>query len=385
MTSARRFALATIVAALAAAAGPARAQLYWIDTVYGAPTVNRADLDGVTAGTVAQPLGSLPEGIATDAAGNVYWVESVYSNARVMKATSTLAGSAAIVTGGSALRGVAIDPVSQLVYWTTSNLGTGATIRRSTLTGAGAATITTLSALANPRGIAVDHHGGKIYWADLDLDAIFTANLDGTSPELWFSASDPWGVVVDPVNHYVYWTEYGTGLLQRRTTIGGGLATTILSGLVEPTWLALDPVNDRLYWSEAALLDHHIRRATTTGIALVTLVTSTSTYGGLAIADYGRLPVEEAPPAEFALDRVWPTPGRGPLHVAFSLPRAAHTRLAVYDLQGREVALLADGEIGAGRHERVWNEPARRIEAGVYFVRLAVDGRAWVRRLVVTP
>ncbi len=37
--------------------------------------------------------------------------------------------------------------------------------------------------------------------------------------------------------------------------------------------------------------------------------------------------------------------------IAFTTPREAHVRLAVYDLRGRVVGRLVDGDLPAGRHE----------------------------------
>ena len=59
-------------------------------------------------------------------------------------------------------------------------------------------------------------------------------------------------------------------------------------------------------------------------------------------------------------------------------------RLAVLDIQGREVATLAEGTYAAGRHPVVWNglgtTGGRR--AGVFFLRLTVPGASRVQRVV---
>ena len=58
-----------------------------------------------------------------------------------------------------------------------------------------------------------------------------------------------------------------------------------------------------------------------------------------------------------------------------ALPHATHVRLAVYDVLGREVARLADGEFSAGEHEvRV---DASGLPPGLYSYRIvAGDLRA---------
>jgi len=88
---------------------------------------------------------------------------------------------------------------------------------------------------------------------------------------------------------------------------------------------------------------------------------------------------------EFALGPLMPNPARGPARIAFAVAYEARVRLTVHDVSGREVAVLADGVLPAGRHQAVWSGrltdgPAA---AGVYFVRLEVPGRHFVRRAVL--
>jgi hypothetical protein len=82
----------------------------------------------------------------------------------------------------------------------------------------------------------------------------------------------------------------------------------------------------------------------------------------------------------FRLERVVPQPSRGAARLRFALPRSASVRLTVHDVQGREVAVLADGTLDPGLHEIVWNDP--RTVSGLYFVRLVVPGHTFVERLV---
>jgi sugar lactone lactonase YvrE len=270
----RLFPFAAFIVALGALASAAAAQgLYWIDTNYSLPTINRATVDGVAITSVPLAAGTLPEGLALDANGHVYWTESAWTNAKVNVASAAIAGPFPIVTGGSAFRGIAVDGVASLVYWTTSNQITGATIRRSALNGSGATTPVTLGSGANPRGIAVDHAGGKIYWADFDQNAIFRANLDGSAVTSLISLpaeSGPYGVAVDSPSQRLYWTEYGTGTIKRANT-DGTAAITLESGLINPTYIALDLATARMYWSEGGAGSQHVRRASTAGGPILTL------------------------------------------------------------------------------------------------------------------
>jgi hypothetical protein len=71
--------------------------------------------------------------------------------------------------------------------------------------------------------------------------------------------------------------------------------------------------------------------------------------------------------------------------VQFALPQRAHVRLSVIDLQGREVARLADDDFTAGRHSAAWDGLGRNgaVLAGLYFLRMRVGAHTLVTRVAV--
>ncbi len=85
-----------------------------------------------------------------------------------------------------------------------------------------------------------------------------------------------------------------------------------------------------------------------------------------------------------ALDPVRPSPMRGTGRIGFVLPREAGARVSILDLQGREVAVLADGVFPAGRHTATWDGRTGQgtAPAGLYFVRLVAEDRVLSQRLV---
>lgn len=378
--------LSTIFASLVFAAAANAQSLYWLDTRFSAPTLNKSDALGNNILSVALPAQTLPEGLACDASSNVYWTEAVASSGRVQRASSSLTGITTLVTGNSVMRGIAADIAGSKLYWTTSNLFIGSLVRRAALGGGAITNLLSLGSAANPRGIAMDHDGGKVYWADFDADAIYRANLDGSAQELWLQlpvGSHPYGVAIDGrAQQQIYWTEYAGKI--RRRSLAGGSTTTLFSGLSNPTYLTLDLVGGQMYWSEGGAGAQHIYRGPLAGGARTTLALPLTTYGGLAFVGSGSVSSPpDALPAEFALAPLAPNPARGPVRAEFALPQESHVRLSVIDLQGREVAVLADGTYPAGRHEVSWDSNAGRPPAaGVYFVRMVVGGRVWMRRLV---
>lgn len=91
------------------------------------------------------------------------------------------------------------------------------------------------------------------------------------------------------------------------------------------------------------------------------------------------------PIRDFELISVKPNPAAGPMRIAFGVPTAAPVRLSVMDVQGREVALLADGIHSPGRYEATWSGEGNRGAApvGVYFLVFRSPRKSEVRRVVL--
>lgn len=84
-----------------------------------------------------------------------------------------------------------------------------------------------------------------------------------------------------------------------------------------------------------------------------------------------------------AFAAVTPDPVRAGGRMAFTLATAGRARLAVYDVQGREQALLADDTFGAGTHSLEFAPRAWGARPGLYLAVLSAGGRIFVRRFTV--
>jgi len=97
----------------------------------------------------------------------------------------------------------------------------------------------------------------------------------------------------------------------------------------------------------------------------------------------------EDPPSQPLLNTLRPpapNPSRGTTRVSYALARPGSVQLGVYDVNGRLVRRLVDGERRAGTDTAVWDgldESGARSGVGVYFVRLTGPGIRETRRLVV--
>jgi len=96
-------------------------------------------------------------------------------------------------------------------------------------------------------------------------------------------------------------------------------------------------------------------------------------------------PAGENPPTPlplgFALLQNYPNPFNPTTVITYDLPVRSRVKLAVYDLLGREIAVLKDGEEDAQRYAVPLN--AARMSAGVYFYRLTTSTFTETRKMVL--
>ncbi|MFZ4590291.1 MAG: T9SS type A sorting domain-containing protein [Ignavibacteria bacterium] len=91
------------------------------------------------------------------------------------------------------------------------------------------------------------------------------------------------------------------------------------------------------------------------------------------------LPVEI--PKEFNLSQNYPNPFNPVTMIKFALPKASYVTLRVYDMLGREVANLVNGQKSAGQY--IVDFDASSLTSGIYFYRLETNGFVDVKRMVV--
>lgn len=86
-------------------------------------------------------------------------------------------------------------------------------------------------------------------------------------------------------------------------------------------------------------------------------------------------------PAAFGLFQNYPNPFNSTTRIDFELARAGQATLAVYDVLGKEVVLLASGEFAAGRYRAMWD--ASGLPNGIYVYRLKAGSFTAVKTLVL--
>jgi formylglycine-generating enzyme required for sulfatase activity len=89
-----------------------------------------------------------------------------------------------------------------------------------------------------------------------------------------------------------------------------------------------------------------------------------------------------AAPGEYRLLQNFPNPFNPWTTIRFTMPNAGKARLAVFDLLGREIAVLVDGETGAGTQTAIWD--AAGVPSGVYICCFTASHMTHTAKMLLT-
>lgn len=90
---------------------------------------------------------------------------------------------------------------------------------------------------------------------------------------------------------------------------------------------------------------------------------------------------ERAVPQTYALEPNYPNPFNPSTTIRFDLPEAVHVRLVVYDLMGRAVQRLVDGEMAAGSYEALFDGAG--LPSGTYLFRMTAGSFTRTGRMML--
>ncbi|XP_063218358.1 prolow-density lipoprotein receptor-related protein 1 [Bacillus rossius redtenbacheri] len=146
------------------------------------------------------------------------------------------------------------DWLHRCIYWTDVTT-LGSSIKRMCM-GRGNITHEVLhsATLQNPDGLAVDWVGHNLYWCDKGLDTIEVSKLDGRFRKVLVSRGleEPRGVVLDPRNGYMYWTDWGDKpYIGKAGMDGSGQKIIVNDSLGWPNALTISFETDELFWGDA--------------------------------------------------------------------------------------------------------------------------------------
>ena len=96
--------------------------------------------------------------------------------------------------------------------------------------------------------------------------------------------------------------------------------------------------------------------------------------------------VNNDPALQLSFSRPMPNPAAGSSRFTLSLPSALDVRVEVFDVTGRRIRTLAEGNFSPGRHDVAWDlrdDHGNRVDAGMFMVRALAGGQTFHQRLVV--
>jgi hypothetical protein len=101
------------------------------------------------------------------------------------------------------------------------------------------------------------------------------------------------------------------------------------------------------------------------------------------VANAGPVSIEEGTELvkSFNLEQNYPNPFNPSTVVGFQLSVAGQATLKVYDLLGREVAVLVNGVLPAGAHSATFD--ATNLPSGVYMYKLEAGGQSSTKRMTL--
>lgn len=86
-------------------------------------------------------------------------------------------------------------------------------------------------------------------------------------------------------------------------------------------------------------------------------------------------------PYIFSLSQNFPNPFNSATRLHFSLPQPGFASLAIYDIMGRQLSVIAESWFSAGPHTAIWN--AEDAASGIYFILLQQGPRRDVRKILL--
>jgi hypothetical protein len=262
--------------------------------------------------------------------------------------------------------------------------------------------------------------GGITYNPPGDLNDAWSFDLGGSTgwtplvpPGIWPSPRYSFACAYDPAHKTM--EIFGGGPYLRdvwELPLGDTTTTAVLlarfdaravSGGIEVRWEFGDPgriaeswivraANGAGPWVEAAL---DRRREGESEIATDRTVTDGETRfyrlvareRGGALLHFGPVSATAGvTPVRASLDAPSPNPARGAVQLGFTLPAPAVIRLSIFDVAGREVATLLDGEQRAGRFAVTWSGEfgtGGAARPGLYFARLRTTHGTLMRRIAI--
>ena len=92
--------------------------------------------------------------------------------------------------------------------------------------------------------------------------------------------------------------------------------------------------------------------------------------------------IEVAPNDEFQLS-AFPNPTASEITIRYELDRGGKVGVQLFDVNGKLVSTLAEGNRPAGENQTTFNIGQSGVPNGIYLLRVTQDGRSTTRKLML--
>lgn len=225
---------------------------------------------------------------------------------------------------------------------------------------------------------------GKLYCLDLDKAE---ATLLGAAPGVYYHS-----ITVHPATGILY------GSMQASSGPVKDLIVTINSANGDTTLIGATgdgQATPAIAFSPSGIL-YGLKGTGTTLNTLITIDPSTgaaTTVGSTEMSGLRALAwapattavdepaASDVQPQEFVLLQNYPNPFNAKTVISFTIPRTEHVNITLFDILGREIAVLANGPYTKGMHKITWE--ANSFSSGIYFYRMTAGTFSQMRKLAI--
>jgi hypothetical protein len=221
----------------------------------------------------------------------------------------------------------------------------------------------------SPEGIAV--RGGLVYVADGANNRVVVWDTSGNyKVTITGDFENPTAVMVTD-SGTIYLTDGSDGKLKGITPLGGNIFAIGTTDSSKLRGLVLSE-NKHSLFSIATQLNK---------VYKLRVQSDDSTPGGQQSAGKVNLP------KTLSLAQPFPNPARTRLNIAYALPHQTRVVLKLYDVAGKLVSTIVNGEQKPGYYSLTWNRQdvkGRSCACGVYFCTLSAENQRFSRKVVLT-
>lgn len=245
-------------------------ELYYI--ALGDEFIRKLTLDGTgSVSDVVSIAGKGGVGLAyDDVNGKIYFSDfEVYPNGNIWRMNLDGSGLEAIATNIGDPYAIALDVAGGKVYWVDDD----GNVSKANLDGSNPQIGFFNVSNAQWRAIALDVENNKMYVYDVNIEEVYSVNLDGTNPQVIITGNYGYALMVDTVNNKIYFDDQNDDLLKVANLDGSNIQTVDANG-TRIYGMDIDYDEGKMYWSGRdsgelyrANLDGSAKEVLKTGIA----------------------------------------------------------------------------------------------------------------------